>query len=72
MQPKEHTILHQIPGKPLEVVEADIFTLHNKKYLCTVDYHSKFPVINKMEDLSADSLILTCKIIFRNMVYPRK
>ena len=31
---------------------------------CIVDYHSKCPVIKKMEDLSADSLILTCKIIF--------
>ena len=28
-----------------------------------MDYDSKFPVIKKMIDLSADSLILTCNII---------
>ena len=49
-----------------------MFTLCNKNYLCIVDYHSKFPVIKKTEDLSADSLILACKIIFQNMVCIRK
>ena len=41
-----------------------MFTLNNKNYICILDYHSKFPVIKKKEDLSADSLILACKIIF--------
>ena len=41
-----------------------MFTLNNKKYICIVDYHSKFPIIKKTEDLSVDSLTLTCKIIF--------
>ena len=49
-----------------------MFTLHNKNYLCAVDYHSKFPVIKKMEDLSADSLILTCKIFFSEHGLPKK
>ena len=51
-QQKSH---HEIPGKPWEVVGITIFILHNKSYFCIVDYHSKFPVIKKMEDLSADS-----------------
>ena len=29
-----------------------------------VDYHGKLPVIRKTEGLSADNLILVCKIIF--------
>ena len=49
-----------------------MFTLHNRNYLCIVDYHSKFPVIKKMEDLSADSLILTCKIICSEYSLPKK
>ena len=49
-----------------------MFTLHNKNYLCIVDYHSKFPVIQEMEDLSADSLILTCNIIFAEYRLPNK
>ena len=56
-------IHHEIPGKPWEVVGVDMFTLCNKKYLCIVDCHSKFQVIKKMEDLSADGLILACKIM---------
>ena len=48
-----------------------MFTLHNKNYLCIVDYHSKFPVIKK-EDLSADSLTLTCKIISAEFGLPKK
>ena len=48
----------------MDVLGTDIFTLNNKQYLCIVDYHSKFPIIKKTKDLSADSLIFMCKIIF--------
>ena len=43
---------------------AGIFQLNNKNYLCVVDYHSKFPVIKRMDGLSAANLITTVKIIF--------
>ena len=72
MQPKEQMVHHKNPRKPWEVVGADMFALHNKKYICIVDYYSKFPVIKEMEDLSAGNLTLICKIIFQNVVYPRK
>ena len=50
--------------EPWEGVQAaDMFTLHNKNYLCIVYYRRKFPVIKKTEDLLADSLIPACKII---------
>ena len=64
LQPKEKLIHHEISGKPWEVIGLDMLTLYNRNYLCFVDYHSKFPVIKKTEDLSADSLTLACKIIF--------
>ena len=52
---------HEISRNPSEVVEADIFILHNKKYLCNVDYHNKSPIMKKTEDLLAGSLVLAYK-----------
>ena len=43
MQPKEKIIHHDIPLRPWEVLGADIFHLNKKKYLCIIDYDSKFP-----------------------------
>ena len=65
-------IHRDIPARPWEVIGADIFTFNNKHYLCIVDYHSKFPIIKKTEDLSAGSLILTCKAIFAEYGLPKK
>ena len=48
-----------------------MFTLHDKNYLYIVDYHCKFPVIKKMEDLSADSLTVACKITFAGFGPPK-
>ena len=64
MQPKEKIIHHDIPLRPWEVLGVNIFHLNNKNYLCIIDYHSKFPVIKRMEGLSAESLITTMKVIF--------
>ena len=63
-QPTEKIIQHEVMAKPLEIFGTDMFTLHNGNNLCIVDYLSKFPVIKKMKDLSADSFMLTCQIIF--------
>ena len=71
-QPKERMIHHDIPAKPWEIIGTDMSTLHNKNYLCIVDYPSKFPVIKKMEDLSGENLILTCKNIFAEFQLPKK
>ena len=71
-QPKEKIIHHEIPAKPWEIFGADMFTLHNRNYLCIVDYYRKFPGIKKTEDLAADSLILTYKIIFLENGLPKK
>ena len=63
MQPKEKIIHHDIPLRPWEVLGVDILQLNNKKYLCIVDYHSKFLVIKRMEGLSADNLITTVNLM---------
>ena len=68
MQTKEKISHHEILSKPWEVVWTDIFTLHNKNsfVLWTIT------VIKKTEDLSVDSLILACKIIFSEYNLPKK
>ena len=63
---------HDIPVRPLEIIGADMFNLNNKHYLCIVDYHSKFPIIKKTENLSADSLILMCKVNFAEYGLPKE
>ena len=71
-QPKDKIIHHDIPLRPWDVIGAHMFILNNKHYLCIVDYHSEFPIIKKAKDLSADSLILTCKFIFVEYGIPKK
>ena len=63
---------HDILIRPWDIIGADMFTLNKKQYLYIVDYHSKFLIIQKTEDLSADGLILTCKIIFEEYRIPKK
>ena len=63
MQPKEKIIHHDIPLRPWEVLGADVFHFNNKNYLCVMDYHSKFPIIKRLEGLSAENLITTTKVI---------
>ena len=44
---QEKTTPCKVPDKPWEVVGTDVFMIHNKKLLSTVDYYSKFLVIKK-------------------------
>ena len=64
MQPKGKTIHHDISLRPWEVLGVDIFHLNNKNHLCTIDCHSKFPIIKRMGGLSTESLITTTKVIY--------
>ena len=72
MQLKEKINHHDIPLRPWVVLGADIFHLINKNYLCIIDYHSKFPVIKRMEGLSTESLITTMKVIFVEYGIPHR
>ena len=72
MQPKEKIIHHNIPLRPWNIVSADVFHFNNKNYLCIVDYHSKFPVIKRVERLLAKSLVNTVKTIFAKYGIPQK
>ena len=54
------------------MIGADIFQFNNKNYICIVDYHSKFPIIKRIEGLLADNLINVLKIIFAEYSIPPK
>ena len=69
-QPKEKITHHDIPLRQWEVVGADVFHFKNKHYLWIVDYNSKFPIIKRLEGLSADNLINMVKIIFTEYGIP--
>ena len=72
MQPQERIIHHDISLRPWKVVGADIFHYNNKNYLCIVDYNSKFPIVKRLEELSAENLTNTVKIIFAEYGIPHK
>ena len=71
-QPQEKLMYHDIPLRPWEVIGADIFHFKNKHYWCIVDYNSKFPVVKRLEGLSADNLINVVKTIFAEYGIPCK
>ena len=70
MQPNEKIIHHNTPLRLLKVLGADVFHFNNKNYLCIIDYHSKFPVIKRLEGLAVESLITTTKVIFAEYGIP--
>ena len=44
-------------GRVWESVEADIVTINNRHYLCSVSLHMKFPVIKWVEAFSRGNLV---------------
>ena len=63
---------HDIALWPWEEVVADVFHYNNKNYLCIVDYNSKFPIVKRLEGLSAENLSNAVKIIFMEYGVPCK
>ena len=49
-----------------------MFQLNNKNYLCVIDYHSKFLIVKKMEELSPDNLISAFKVGFSEYGTPKR
>ena len=71
-QPKEKIMHNDILLRPWNVIGADVFHFKNKHYLCIVDYNSKFPIIKRLEGLSADNLINVVKTVFTKYSIPHK
>ena len=47
-----------------KVAGTDVFMINGKTLLCMVDYHSKIPIVEKVNRLSADDLVQMAKLIF--------
>ena len=72
MQPQERTLHYEIPCRLWDVVCLDIFIIHGGTLLCIVDYHSKLPIVKKINSLSAGDLVHMTKLIFEEYKLPKK
>ena len=57
--------------KTREVVGRDIFMIDDENLLCIVDYYIKFPVVKKLESMSAQDLIQVTKVVFAEFGLPK-
>ena len=57
-QPKEPLICHDIPQRPWEKIDCDIFTFNNRDYLCTVDYFSDYFEIDELHKAKTGAAVI--------------
>ena len=55
-QKKEPTEEVEYPKVPWHTLGTDLFHLENKTYLIVCDYYSKYPIVQKLTDLSSNSI----------------
>ena len=65
-QPKLPLMQPDLPSRPREKSDTDIFEFKGLKYLMIVDYYSRFPLIKLLSDMSAETI---CNHFMLNMVY---
>ena len=64
-QPSESLMSHEVSSRPWERVGTDIFTLHDKDYLVTIDYYySNYCEVDRLPDTKASTAILKLKSHF--------
>ena len=62
---------HPTPELPWHTVATDLFETKNSKYLLTVDYYSRFPVLRKLSSTTSRVLIQEMKAIFAELGSPK-
>ena len=67
---KETLMPHELPDRPWEKVGTDLFELHGKHYLITVDYLSNFWEIDRLYDLGSKAVISKLKSHFARYGIP--
>ena len=67
---KETLMPHELPDRPWEKVGTDLFELHGKHYLITVDYLSNFWEIDRLYDLGSKAVINKLKSHFARYGIP--
>lgn len=60
---KEPLLPHDVPRRPWQKLDADIFELNSKSYLVVVVYYTKFPKLCLLKDKTASYVITSMKSI---------
>ena len=71
-QQKEPLLSREIPMRPWQIIAADIFTVDNRDYLCTVDYYSNYFEVDRLYHTTAGEVILKLKRHFSTHGIPEK
>lgn len=61
LPPKEPLMNHETPDRPWARVAADIFEYKNENYLVTVCYYSKWPHLQKLNNMTSKCVIACLK-----------
>lgn len=69
MNRKEPMISSEIPDRPSVKMGADLFELKGQHYLLTVDYYSKWPEVEKLDNLSSANVITYMRKQFSRFGY---
>ena len=71
-QQKEPLLSREIPMRPWQITAADIFTVDNRDYLCTVDCYSNYFEVDRLYHKTAGEVILKLKRHFSTHGIPEK
>ena len=63
---------NELPCILWDVVNAYIYMINYKMFLCIVDYYSKFPVVKKVSSLAIDGLAQMTEMIFVEYGFPKQ
>lgn len=69
-QQKETLIPHEIPDRPWAKVGCDLFTIHEKDYLVTVDYYSNFFEVDHLPDTRSLTVVNVLRTQFARYGIP--
>ena len=69
-QCKEPLMTHEIPERPWSRVAMDIFSLEGEDHLITVDFYSDFWDVDKLSDMTSETVIDHSKVHFSRYGVP--
>ena len=69
-QPKESTVIADVPGMPWQKVTSDLLSWGGCDYLITTDYHSNFFEIARLYDTTSNTVINILKSQFARYGIP--
>ena len=69
MNRREPMLASSIPDRPSAKMGADLFELKGQHYLLTVDYYSKWPEVEKLDNLATSNVIAYLKKQFARFGY---